>query len=125
MKNSVKSRSNRGWKTLLFSLFLLIGSSGFSAPPSVTATLSCVIESLQGSAQSQGTASFSWNAVSGASGYKLYYVRLADSYTSQQITVSGTAHTFTGLSSGSHRFFFAPICGGGTLEYITDDLIVL
>jgi hypothetical protein len=124
MKKPVKLQAIRRWKALLFSLLLLIGSSGF-APPSTNEILSCVIESLQCTANAQGSASYSWGAVSGATAYKVYFVRLADNYTSQEITVSGTSHTFTGLASGTHRFYFAPVCGSGTLEYVVDDLVII
>ncbi|MCC7465765.1 MAG: hypothetical protein IT261_05825 [Saprospiraceae bacterium] len=124
MKKPVKLQTIRRWKALLFSLLLLIGSSGF-APPSANEPLSCVIESVQCTANAQGSASYSWGAVSGATAYKVYYVRLSDGFTSPVSTVSGTSHTFTGLSSGAHRFYFAPVCGSGTLEYISDDIIVL
>lgn len=124
MKKPVKLPTIRRWKALLFSLLLLIGSSGF-APPSANEPLSCVIESVQCTANAQGSASYSWGAVSSATAYKVYYVRLADGYTSQVSTVSGTSHTFTGLASGTHRFFFAPVCGSGTLEYVIDEIIVI
>ncbi len=124
MKKPVKLQTICRWKALLFSLLLLIGSSGF-APSSANEPLSCVIESVQCTANAQGSASYSWGAVSGATSYKVYYVRLSDGYTSQVSTVSGTSHTFAGLSSGAHRFFFAPVCGSDTLEYVIDDVVVI
>ncbi len=59
------------------------------------------------------TATFAWDAVSGASGYKVKYVRQSDNYASPEWTTSSLTYTFTNLTAGRYYFYFAADCGGG------------
>lgn len=122
MKLPLNSQKRAGWKGLLLVLLLHLSFSGFTTAPALQ-PLSCIIENLQRTGPSQGNVSYSWNSVSGASGYKVYYVRLSDSYTSPVYTTGSTSMPFYGLASGTYRFFFAADCGE-TLEWISDEVIL-
>ncbi len=124
MKKQVKIQPITWFKGFLFTILLLSGATGFSHAP-VFKPLNCIIENLQKTGPSQGTVYYAWDAVSGATAYKVYYVRLSDGYTSPVYTTNTPSYYFSGLSSGTYRCYFAPVCGNGTLEYITDDSIII
>jgi hypothetical protein len=124
MKKKTKVQHFAWFKGLLFTILMLSGSTGFTSTPDFR-PLSCIIEDLQRTGPSQGAVYYSWSAVSGASGYKVYYVRLSDGYTSPIYSTSATSIYFSGLSAGSYKCYFAPVCGSEPLEYITDELIII
>lgn len=124
MKKETKVQRIAWIKGLLFTLLLLCGATGFSHTTDLK-PLGCILENLQRTGPTQGSVYYSWSAVSGATVYKVYYVRLSDGYTSSVYTTSSTSIYFTGLSSGAYRFYFAPVCGDDPLEYITDDVIII
>ncbi len=69
--------------------------------------------------------SFSWTGESGAIGYKVYYVRLSDNYTSSVITTGSTSISFSGLDKGDYHFFFATEFVDRTSDYVVvEDLIM-
>ena len=76
--------------------------------------------------QSSTGVSFSWNAVSGATGYQVWYVRSGDNFTSQVFSTGATSINFSNLSAGTYRFYFATDCGEGGISevIITDDLMM-
>ncbi len=61
---------------------------------------------------------YSWDAVSGATGYNVKYLRLSDSYQSPEWTTTATSYTFTNLTAGAYKFYFATDCGGEVSEFI-------
>ncbi len=111
-------------KGFLFTLLLLSGATGFSHTPEFK-PLGCILENLQRTGPSQGSVYYSWSAVSGATAYKVFYVRTSDGYTSSVYTTSSTSIYFTGLPAGNYKFYFAPVCGDDPLEYVTDDAIII
>jgi len=83
----------------------------------------CPTPSVTRTGRGSGSISYSWGS-SGTS-YQVYYVRLADGYTSSVMTTSSTSMTIPGLAPGYYRFYFATNCEGETSDYvITDDLII-
>ncbi len=124
MKKQVKVSSPVWFKAFLLTILLFTGATGFSAAPERMPS-SCIIENLQRTGPSQGSVSYSWNSVSGATVYKVYYVRLSDSYTSPVYSTSSTYMPFSGLTAGTYRFYFAPVCGEDTLEYIADEVVII
>ncbi len=72
--------------------------------------------------QTANSISFSWNAVSGADQYKLSYSR--NGFSSGDIYISSTSHTFSNLPSGRYTFSFSALCGGGssTAFIVIDDV---
>ena len=123
MKKQTKVQHFAWFKGLLFTILLLSGATGFTSTPDFR-PLSCIIENLQRTGPSQGAVYYSWSAVSGASTYKVYYVRLSDGYTIPTYTISATSIDFSGLSAGSYKYYFAPVCGSEPLEFITDDIVL-
>ncbi len=121
MKNKVK----KNWQWCLnIALVLLIPIvSGFTNLPAVETN--CPGPQAFVTSQSTGAASFSWNAVSEASEYVVYFVRQGDNYTSSQIYTSNTSISFSGLPSGTYNFYFATVCGNGSSGIIIiEDLVM-
>ena len=123
MKKTAKVQTNVWLKVFLLTSLLHSGFSGFTAIPDLR-PLSCVIDDLQRSGPSQGSVSYTWSAVSGATQYSMFYVRVSDGSTSTVYTTSSTAYTSPVLTAGTYRFYFAPVCGNETLSYIVDEVIV-
>ena len=119
-----KTAKVHAWlKGFLLTILLHSGVYGFTAIP-VYQPVTCIINDLQQNGISQSTVSYSWSPVSGATAYKVYYVRLSDGYTSAVTTSSSTTYTSPQLAAGGYRFYFAPVCGSGTLSYIADEVII-
>ncbi|MCB0520589.1 MAG: hypothetical protein H6577_16140 [Lewinellaceae bacterium] len=79
---------------------------------------------LQKTGEASGSFSMAWTGHSSSDFYRVWYVRQSDGYTSAPITLSTTAHTFTGLSAGAHNFYVKVICGGESSGFIgLEDLI--
>jgi hypothetical protein len=124
MKTAFKN--GRPMLATLFFLFALLvqAATGFTAQPDNDCD--CAAPTVTKSGQSSGAVSFSWGAVAGASGYKAWYVRKENNFTSQVVTTGGTAVGFTNLSPGTYQFYFSTVCGGEVSQIIiTDDLIML
>ena len=121
MKNEIKKSWSRYCKIVLVLLIPIV--SGFTNP--TVLETSCPGPHVFVTSQSTGSASFSWNGVSGASGYVVFYIRQSDSYTSPQTYTSNTSITYSGLSSGTYNFYFATDCGGEFSEIIIiEDLVI-
>lgn len=96
-----------------------------SLPTKSNSSRCAELVSIAKTSQTQNSVSYSWSAVSKATGYKVFYVRLSDNYISEVESISNTSHTFTGLQSGAYRFYFAAVCQDGTLNYaMLNDLIL-
>jgi hypothetical protein len=75
--------------------------------------------------QSSGAASFSWNAVSGATEYVVFYIRHGDNYTSPLNYIQSTSFVYSDLPSGKYNFCFATVCGNGLSQIIIiEDLVI-
>lgn len=121
MKNQVKKSGQ--WYSNVFLVLLLPIISGSTNPPVSQAT--CPGSQIFAISQPDGSASFSWNAVSGASGYVVYYIRQNDNYTSPQTHTSNTSITYSGLPSGRYIFYIATDWGSTLSEFIiVEDLII-
>lgn len=124
MRKAAKIQTLPSLKVFLLAIFLHAGASGFTSMP-VIESLSCVIDDLQRSGVSQNTVTYSWSAVSGATVYKVYYVRLSDGFTSTVSTSSSTSYTSPVLTTGvTYRFYFAPVCGNEAPSYVADDIVI-
>lgn len=123
MKKTAKIQTNVWLKGFLLTILLHSGFSGFTTIPDLQ-PLSCVIGDLQRDGPSQGSVTYTWSAVSGATQYRVFYVRLSSGYTSAVHTTSSTTYTSPVLTAGTYRFYFAPVCGNETLSYIADDVII-
>ena len=74
-----------------------------------------------------GTISFDWDDCNGScTGYIVRYQRLSDGYTSQDVTVTSSNHTFTGLQVGNYKFFFETQCNSEKSNAIViEDRIII
>jgi len=82
------------------------GDSGYSSSASAT-TLPAAPTGVSASAVSTSSISVSWNPVSGASSYKIYYT--TGSSTGSKIlagTVNGTSYSHTSLTAGTTYYYF-------------------
>ena len=117
------SSSRKGWAGLAaLALFLTL----LSLQSFTTTDCECTPPSNGTvTAQTDSSASFSWDVVSGATAYQVWYVRQADSYTGPVSTVSAAAVTFNGLSAGRYVFYLATECGVEVSDFVVlEDLIL-
>lgn len=98
--------------------------AGHEKPPAVVTAVECPAPNPGVTVQSTNSISFSWDAVSGASGYKVWYYRAGDNYTHPECTTGSTGITFSGLPSGNYQFYFATDCSGGLSDYIIIDILM-
>lgn len=121
MKNNRQKTGPVYFNILLWMLMpILLGLPRQSHP-----VVNCPGPQVSVSSQSSGAVSFSWNPVSGASEYVVFYVRQSDQYTSPQTQTQSTHISYTGLASGHYHFYFATVCGSELSEIIIiEDLII-
>ncbi len=95
------------------------------APPSGTTDCDCPsISNLQKTGQASGSISWSWNGSLSATRYETWYVRRSDNYTCGPVSVTSTAHSFTGLAAGDYTFYFQAMCGDAPSQVIgVEDII--
>ncbi|MBI1227819.1 MAG: hypothetical protein GC192_21470 [Bacteroidetes bacterium] len=121
----MKNASRIG-KQALATFFLLFGllAFGFSAPSTIP-DCNCTAPTVTITAQASNSVSFSWGAVSGATAYRVWYVRANDNYTSSETTLGSTSISFSSLPQGIYNFYFVTDCGEeSSAIIITDDLIM-
>lgn len=95
---------------------------GFALPPTVQTACGCDAPTNVRKLDSTTTSTtFSWGAVSGAAGYKVKYVRQSDAYQSPEWTTTSATYTFTGLTPGAYKFYFATDCGEEVSGFIVID----
>jgi hypothetical protein len=76
--------------------------------------------------QSASAVSFAWDAVAGATEYRVWYERQQDNFSSSTTSTGNTNITFTNLPAGTYKFYFATVCGMGTsTSYVIVDLIII
>ena len=123
----MKNTSKAGLRLALAAVLLLVVSmsmqAGHQNPPAVAA-IECLSPNPGVTVQSTNSISFSWDAVSGASGYKVWYYRAGDNYTHPESTTGSTGITFSGLPQGNYQFYFATVCSGGLSDYIIIDILM-
>lgn len=97
--------------------------SGF--PPQSAQEASCDPPDVQVTTQTYNSVSFAWNAVLGASAYKVRYYRQGDHYTSSETTTEYNSIVYSNLPAGTYVFYFSTVCGGeSSQEVVVDDLIL-
>jgi hypothetical protein len=112
--------------TALFFLFSLLAhaATGFVAQPA-NEDCECPAPVVTKTSQTLTSVAFSWGNVSGATAYRIWYVRKGDNFTSQEINTGATSVSFSNLSAGTYQFYFAVNCGEEVSQIIiTDDLIM-
>jgi hypothetical protein len=121
MENNVKK--NRQWYFSMAIVLLIPIVFGFTNP--IVPESTCPGPQISLTSQSSGAASFSWNAVSGATEYVVFYVRQGDNYTSPLTHTQSTSFAYSGLPSGKYNFCFATVCENGLSQIIIiEDLVI-
>lgn len=116
---------NISWQTCFTIALVLLMPIIFGFITPETSPTTCPEPQVSVTSHTNGAASFSWGAVSGATAYVVFYVRKGDNYTSQQIHTQSTSMAFTGLAPGSYNFYFATVCAGGVSAFIiVEDLVI-
>jgi hypothetical protein len=119
-------KNRKSWQALLkvFILlaFITIFTTGNSAPHPQDFT--CPVPTISVSGQSSGTISFAWNKVTGTTVYAVWYIREEDSYTSEAESVTGNAHTFTNLPTGTYQFYFETVCDSDTPGWVVVEELI-
>lgn len=112
---------------ILFSLAVLPLQAFHPAPPAMVAVATCTPPSPSVTSQSSGSVSFAWGGVLGASGYRVWYHRREDNYTSSQVPTTNTYISFSSLPAGTYTFYFVTDCGSNDLSQpaIIDDFIII
>lgn len=109
--------------TLLFSMFLPLRIGLAAALPEGQ---TCDQPSAYVTMQSTNAVSFAWDAVSGATEYRVWYVREQDNYTSEVTSTGNTNITYSNLPAGTYRFYFTTVCGMvSSGSYVIPDLIIV
>jgi hypothetical protein len=113
-------------KILAF-VFAFLPTMMTSPDTSTTTDCSCPsIGNLQKTFQSTGSVAFTWSAASGASQYKLWYVRESDGFTSSNIYTTSTSYNFSGLAAGQYDFYFQAVCNGESSSFVGwEDTVLL
>ena len=121
----MKRTNQKIWKHVFQIVFLIAFmapvTTGFSTPNSIEIT--CGSPTVSITSQTSSSVSFAWNAVSGATIYKIWYVRNGSDGSGEFFT-SGTSMTFNNLQGGSYRFYFQAICSEGSSEITIEDLVI-
>ncbi len=123
MKNATKTTT-----LFLFVLFTLIAmpTQASLAHFQPVTQLSCMPPSPTLTGQSSGSVSFAWDAVLGAYGYRVWYYRKEDHYTSSTTSTGNTYVSFSSLPAGTYTFYFVTDCGNELSQSaIIDDVIIL
>ena len=111
-------------KLILFLMLTLPLTFAFTpASPDITTCNSP--QNVNVTSSDEASVTYAWDAVTGALGYKVYYTREEDSYTSSTYNTTSTSHTFSNLSPGTYNLFVATNCGTVISGFIIiEDLIV-
>ena len=121
MKNAIKAGLAGLFSLFLVTTFAMPGAPVNMNPVSVTVT--CPGPNVSITSQSSGSISFAWDAVSGATGYKVWYIRNG-SDGSQEFGTGSTTMSFSNLPSGSYDFYFETVCAEGGGYVIIDDIMM-
>ncbi len=105
------------FKSFFVLLFFLPFSLGISSNMETTVSTCPEVTNVQRTGQTTSSISYSWNAASGATGYKVWFEK-ADGTVGGTTTVQGTSHTFANLTAGSYTFYFQSICPSGSSGFI-------
>ncbi len=125
MKAALKISKSAIAALLLFFSLLANASTGLLLQPA-NDDCGCPALDVTKTSQTSTSVAFSWENKTGAIGYRVWYVRKGDNFTSQEINTGSTSVSFSNLSAGTYQFYFVTDCGGGEMSQIiiTDDLIM-
>ncbi|NUN99368.1 MAG: hypothetical protein HUU01_01995 [Saprospiraceae bacterium] len=113
----------RGWQgtfTSLLPFLLLAVSSAFTTTFDGPAPANVSIAS-----QTSSSVSFTWDGVDNPDGFKIWYYRSENNFTSQPAFTEEEAISFSDLTAGTYDFFFVAIHGETYSECaVTSDIIM-
>lgn len=123
MKNAIQ----KSWQAFLPVFFLLTlaapARSGYCNNSPVP--LTCPAPEASITNRTSSSISFSWNPATGVTGYKVWYHRSEDNYTSTEISTGGTSFTYPSLPPGTYTFYICSVCSGqNSTAYILEDLLM-
>ena len=105
---------------MLFFTMLVPYQSGFSKSNYI-----CPAPEATISDRASNSISFSWDVITGATVYKVWYSRAEDRYISSEITTSGNSISFSTLTPGTYTFYFVTVCTGGTsTNYVIEGILM-
>lgn len=108
----------------VFGLLLLFLPLTFAFADAPDACETCIEPSPQATQISSSSISFSWAAVTGATGYEAKWTRSDGVFSKVYFTTTNDI-TFSNLTSGTYQFRFRTICGKQTSGWIiTEDFIL-
>ncbi|MFQ5448210.1 MAG: fibronectin type III domain-containing protein, partial [Saprospiraceae bacterium] len=79
------------------------------------------VSGLVQTAHTSSSITYSWNGTADAEGYRVWYTRQGDLYTSPRYYTTNTSYTFSNLTPGVYTFYFETDCGGASQAIIIED----
>ena len=127
MKNTIKKAGRYFLNFCLLFVCLIPLTDGTSATPTrPEGMLTCQSPTVSETGRGSGSVSFGWNAVSGASGYHVWYVNTITHDGSGVFSTGSTSISFTGIPPGTYDFYFETVCGEEHSEYVVaEDIIII
>ncbi len=113
------------FKTLLFLALFATGITTQAFAPKTENPNGAAPTNMALSGQTSTSLSFTWDGVGNPDGFKVWYHRSNDNYTSPPVFTANEYITFSGLTSGIYDVFVVAIHGEEVSSYIvTSDLIM-
>ncbi len=73
----------------------------------------------------ESSATISWDALTDATAYQIYYVRESDGFRSQNFSTQALSYTFTGLEEGTYTFHVEALNNGVVMVIATAAILFL
>ena len=127
VKNIIEKAWQYGFKLcFLFALMLPVSAGVTAAPTTPEVCVTCQPPTVSKTGQGPKSVSFAWNAVSGATGYRVWYVNKSTDYGSAVLSTGNTSISFSNLESGTYDFYFQTACGDENSEYVViEDVVII
>lgn len=119
----------RAWqgmfKSLILFALLALANAGYASSIPEDRCMGPAPANLEIASQSSGAVSFTWDGVGNPDGFKIWYYRSEDNYTSAPVFTENEFISFSSLPSGTYDFFFVAIHGEEVSSYVISvDLIM-
>ena len=110
-------------KSMFFITFMLIANFTFSNSQNAGLVVCSAPANVIIISRTSSSVSFDWNDCGCLMPeFRVYYV--VNGQSSQEASSSNSGISFSGLSSGSYRFYFYTICGGVASSIIIEDVMI-
>lgn len=117
-------KSGKSSRSIL-AMLAFIALTGFHSPTGKEAACNCPSLNVSRTVLSGSSVTFSWVEPEEATGYKIWYIRREDGFSSQDFITAQSSIQFSNLPPGTYVFFFVTLCGEERSEtLITEDLIM-